>query len=219
MLPDCLGQMFRFRIKGEAISQATWTTSMMLVWCLLLPWDVYKILFCGGRGKRGKLGKLPCCSCAQKPSTCFNRSRGLHVITTPILVHFTELSWLIATFFFFFFFNCHSTACSVVGRVSLTITSIWNRCAALLQYAKSSPPLCCGYFEIGGELGYKSHPIILSTLDSRSKEAEMRPGSVEKSLFNRFCFRFFARRGGDDRVQSCCSQSGTECALRQSSNC
>lgn len=78
----------------------------------------------------------------------------------------------------------------MVGRVSLTITSIWNRCAALLQYAKSSPPLCCGYFEIGGELGYKSHPIILSTLDSRSKEAEMRPGSVEKSLFNRFVFVF-----------------------------
>lgn len=121
-------------------------------------------------------------------------------------------------FFLFFFFNCHSTACSVVGRVSLTIRSIWNRCAALLKYAKSSPPLCCGYFEIGGELGYKSHPIILSTLDSRSKEAEMRPGSVEKSFFNRL-FSFFARRGGDDRVQSCCSQSGTECALRQSRNC
>lgn len=42
---------------------------------------------------------------------------------------------------------------------------------------------------------------------------------VLKRAYLTVLFLFFARRGGDDRVQSCCSQSGTECALRQSSNC
>lgn len=81
--------------------------------------------------------------------------------------------------------HCHSSA---AGRISRTIRSIWNKCEAPLNYAEGLPPLCCGYFEIFGKLGYKSHPIILSTLDSRSKEAKLRTGSVEKSLLNCFVF-------------------------------
>lgn len=109
----------------------------------------------------------------------------------------------------------------MVGRVSLRIRSIWNRCAALLKYAKSSPPLCCGYFEIFGELGYKSHPIILSTLDSRSKEAEMRPGSVEKTLFNRFVLVLLLSLPGVEEMTECSRvvRRVGQCALRQSSNC
>lgn len=95
------------------------------------------------------------------------------------------IDWLQHFFLSFFFFNFHST---VAGRVSLTIRSIWNRYEAPLKYAKGLPPLCCGYFEIFGKLGYKSHPIILSTLDSRSKVAELWTGNVEKSFLSCFVF-------------------------------
>lgn len=69
---------------------------------------------------------------------------------TPIFVYFTELSWLIATFF-------TVTACSKGGCVSWTIRSIWIRSVVLLKYVKGFPSLCCGYFKTRSTLGYESH--------------------------------------------------------------
>lgn len=78
---------------------------------------------------------------------------------TPIFVYFTQLPWLIATFF-------TVTACSMGGRVSWTIRSIWIRSVVLLKYVKGFPSLCCGYFKTCSTIGYRSRLIILSTSNS-----------------------------------------------------
>lgn len=56
-------------------------------------------------------------------------------LLTPMHVYFTELPWLIATFF-------TVTACSKGGLVSWTIRSIWIRSVLLLKYVKGFFPLC-----------------------------------------------------------------------------
>lgn len=48
---------------------------------------------------------------------------------TPIFVYFTQLSWLIATYF-------TVTACGEGGCVSWTITTIWIRSVVLQKYVK-----------------------------------------------------------------------------------
>lgn len=136
--------------------------------------------------------------------TSFSRSSGLHSFYCnhhPHLCVFYRAILIDCNIFY-----CHSTACSAVGRVSLTIRSIWNRCVVLLKCVKGFLSLCCGYFETFSKLGYKSHPIILSTLDSRSKEVEMQIGSVEKRLFN-FCFCFWLTKRDDNLIQQCVKYS------------
>lgn len=84
------------------------------------------------------------------------------------------------------FLNCHSPACRLVEPISFAFWSTWKRCKTLLRDAKGFLSLCCGYFQIFGKLGYKSHPNILSTLNLR-----LRKRAYLLIILFLFCFSFW----------------------------